>query len=103
MVVPGLGHEADGLGLGADQILQARIIGDGTPCPLHHAEGGEGGLGFPVLAEKRGIGRIGAGIAALDVIDAQSSSSISMTTSLSSSEKSTPGVCWPSRKVVSKR
>ncbi len=59
------------LEFGADQVLQAGIIGDGTPCPLHHAESGEGGLGFPVFAEKCGIGGVGAGIAALDVIDAE--------------------------------
>ena len=72
------------------------------PGALGHAEGGEARRDRPALGEKRGVDRIGAGIAALDVVDAEASS-ISATTSLSSREKSTPGVCWPSRSVVSKR
>ena len=69
MVVPGLRHKTDGRGFRADQVLQAGIIGNGTPCPLHHAEGGELGFGLSVLAEERRIGRVCAGIATLDVVD----------------------------------
>ncbi len=42
------------------------------------------------------------GIAALDIIDPEASSMAAMAI-LSSTEKSMPGVCWPSRNVVSNR
>jgi hypothetical protein len=55
-----------------------------------------------LLGKKRGVGRIGAGIAALDIIDAELVQQPAIAI-LSSTEKSMPGVCWPSRRVVSNR
>ena len=54
-------------------------------------------------AEKGGVGRVGARIAALDIVEAELIQHGSAMTFLSSTEKSMPGVCWPSRNVVSKR
>ena len=71
VVIPGLGDKADGVGLGVEQRGQPRIVGGRAARPPRHAEGGELGLQAVVLAEEFRVGRIGAGIAALDVIDAE--------------------------------
>jgi hypothetical protein len=69
VVIPGLGDEADGRGRGVEQRLQPGIIGERTADALHHAEGGEGGGKLAVFSEKGGVGRVGTGIAALDVVE----------------------------------
>ena len=70
MVVPGLGDEGDDIGVRGEKARHARIIGGGAACPFGHAEGCEtGALQLRPLREKFGIERIGAGIAALDIID----------------------------------
>ena len=61
-----------GIGLGGEQRLEARIVGDRAARPLGHAEGGELGVAErPRLGEEPGVGRVGAGIAALDIVDAE--------------------------------
>jgi hypothetical protein len=55
-----------------------------------------------LFRKEGGVERIGAGIAALDIVDAEPVEQAA-TARLSSSEKSTPVVCAPSRSVVSKR
>ena len=41
VIVPGLGDEADGVGVGLAGRLEPRIVGDRAAGPLGHAEGGE--------------------------------------------------------------
>ena len=58
--------------LAVEQRGQARIVRGRAAGPARHAEGGEGGVEFAqLLREQFGIGRIGARIAALDIIDAE--------------------------------
>ena len=71
VIIPGLGHKADGGGFRVKQILQASVVGNGAPCPLHHAKGREHRFGFSGLGEESGIRGVGTGIAALDVVHAQ--------------------------------
>ena len=54
-----------------EQRCEARIVGGRAARPPRHAEGGEGRVDLAVLAEELGVGRIGAGIAALDIVDAE--------------------------------
>ena len=71
VIVPRLGHQADGARVRLQRRLEARIVGDGAPRTLGHAEGGEGGVDEARIAiEELRIGDVGAGIAALDVVDA---------------------------------
>jgi hypothetical protein len=69
VIVPGLGDEAHRLAAGAQQVLQAGIVGGRAPRPLGHAEGGERGLERRRIGEELAVGRVGAGIAALDVVE----------------------------------
>ena len=72
VVVPGLGDEADGVGLGVEQAAQAGIVGEADARPLGHAEGGEGrARSVRFFSKKARVGRVGAGIAALDIVDAE--------------------------------
>ena len=71
MIVPGLGHEADGGGVRLHDRLKARIVGGGAARALGHAERHELGLELRRALEKRGVDRVRAGIAALDIVDAQ--------------------------------
>ncbi len=71
MVIPGLGDEADGIGLGVEQRSEARIVGEADAGPLGHAEGSEGRVLGALLPEEGVVGRVGAGIAALDIVDAE--------------------------------
>ena len=71
VIVPGLGDKTDGVGLGLEQRGEARIVGGRAAGPPRHAEGGEGGVELAVGGEQFGVGRIGAGIAALDIVDAE--------------------------------
>ena len=71
VIVPGLGDEADGVGLGVEQRREARIVGGRAAGPPRHAEGREGGARARGLGEQLGVDRIGARIAALDIVDAE--------------------------------
>ena len=71
MIVPGLGDEADGVGLGLEQRREAGIVRGRAAGPPRHAEGGEGGAELALLGEQLRVGRVGAGIAALDIVDAE--------------------------------
>ena len=71
VIVPGFGDEADGVGLRVEQRDEAGIVGRRAARPPRHAEGGELCPHRPPLGEKAGIDRIGAGIAGLDIVDAQ--------------------------------
>ena len=71
LIVPGLGDEGDDIRIRIQKTRDARIIGRRAPGALGHAEGGETGLAGGLLAEEFGIQRIGAGIAALHIIDAE--------------------------------
>ena len=103
MVVPGLGDKADRIGLGVEQRGQARIVRGRAPGPPRHAERGECRVQSAMLGEQFGVGRIGAGIAALDIVDAEFVEHARRSRRLSCSVKSTPLVCAPSRSVVSNR
>src|SRR3984893_9939952 len=63
--------EADRVGFGRECRGKARIVGSRAARALGHAEGGELRLEPARLGKERGVGRIGAVIAALDVIDAE--------------------------------
>jgi hypothetical protein len=68
----GLGDETDRVGLGFQEPREPGIVRGRTARPPRHAERRE--LRMVQLrlgGEKFGVGRIGAGIAALDVIDAE--------------------------------
>jgi hypothetical protein len=71
LIVPGLGDEGDDIRIRIQKARDARIIGRRAPGPLGHAEGGETGLAGGFLAEEFRVERIGAGIAALHIIDAE--------------------------------
>ena len=71
VIVPRLGDEADRLGLGLEQRGEPGIVRGGAAGPPRHAERGEGGVEQPHLGEQRGVDRIGARIAGLDVVDAE--------------------------------
>ena len=55
------------------------------------------------LGEEGGVGRVGAGPAALDIVDAERVQRLRDLALVLAREKSTPCVCAPSRSVVSKR
>ncbi len=71
LVIPALGDEHDGVGGAVEQSGDARIVGGGAPRALGHAEGGEMRVRRALCLEEFGVLRIGAGIAALDVVDAE--------------------------------
>src|SRR5437868_4843126 len=67
-----LRHEADQVGFCHKQPGHAGIVGDRAPRPTCHAERSEARMRKLRLgAEELGVGRIGAGIAALDIVDAE--------------------------------
>ena len=70
VVIPGLRHEADGLGLGLEQRRQSRIVRGRTAGPPRHPECRQAGAQGSVFGEKLRIDRVGARIAALDIVDA---------------------------------
>ena len=69
LIIPALGDIDDGVGVRRDEAGDSGIVGGGTASALGHAEGGEFGLHLRSLAEEFGVERIGAGIAALDVVE----------------------------------
>src|SRR5690606_12028766 len=72
VIVPRLRHEADGSGARLKYRLETRIVRYGPAGALGHVECGEPGrFQLRLIGEKRRIGRVGAWIAALDVIDAE--------------------------------
>ena len=72
MEVPGLADEAGRVRLGVEDRRQARVVGGAAAGALGHAEGGEArALERRAFGEERRVGRVGAGPAALDVIDAE--------------------------------
>ncbi len=71
VIVPALGDEADRVGLGFEQRGKARIVRGRHPWPARHAEADEGGTLRALFREEFGVGRVGAGIAALDIVDAE--------------------------------
>src|SRR6185369_17715530 len=71
MIVPGLGHKADGVRLRFEQCCKTWIVGCRTSRPARHAKGRESRAKPAIRAEEFGVGGIGARIAAFDVVDAQ--------------------------------
>src|SRR5476649_790913 len=63
--------EADSVGLSRERGGKPRVVRSRAAGALGHAEGGELRLEPARLGKQRGVGRVGAGIAALDVIDAE--------------------------------
>ena len=70
MIIPRLRDEADCIRVGVEQRRDARIVGRRTPCPLGHPESAEFCTKDRFFRKELGVERIGAGIAALDIIDA---------------------------------
>jgi hypothetical protein len=71
VVVPGFGDETNRIGLGVEQAGEPRIVRGRAPGPARHAERGEGGVQLALGREQLGVGRVGPGIAALDVVNAE--------------------------------
>src|SRR5262249_16126395 len=71
VIVPRLGDEADGTGRGFEQRGEAGIVRGRAARPPRHAEGSEGGRELALLRKKFGVDRIGTGVAALDIVDAE--------------------------------
>ena len=71
MIVGRLRDEADRVGVGGEETGKPRVVGNRAAGPPRHAEGREGRAQRPLGAEQFGVGRVRAGIAALDVIDAE--------------------------------
>ena len=69
MEVPRLGDEADRRRPGPKHVLQSRVVGDRPADALHHAERSEVGIELAILGEERRVGRIGARISTLDVVE----------------------------------
>ena len=71
VIVPGLGDEHDGVGVGGEQRGEAGIVGGRAAGALGHAEGAEPRALRRLALEEPRVERIGAGIAALDIVDAE--------------------------------
>ena len=72
MEIMGLADEADGLRARIHHLRQHLVIGRRAPGAFGHAEGEEGGaFQFRRGGEEIAIGRVGAGPAALDIVDAE--------------------------------
>ena len=72
VIVPRLRDEADRVGLGIQQAGETGIVRRRAARPACHAERGKRRVRqFRTLGKEFRVGRIGAGIAALDVIDAE--------------------------------
>ncbi len=71
VVVPGLRHEADRLRVGLQQRGKARIVRRRAAGPARHAERGEDRAHRVRLGEQLRVGRVRAGVAALDVVNAE--------------------------------
>src|SRR5205823_12242704 len=71
VVIPGLRHEADGVRLGVEQRREAGIVRGGAAGAARHAEGGEGRAQSALVGEQLRVGRVRAGIAGLDIVDAE--------------------------------
>ncbi len=71
MEVPGLAHEADRIRVGGKERLEPGIVGDRAARPLGHAEGGDLGVEGARLGEQLRVGRVRAGIAGLDIVEAE--------------------------------
>ena len=70
--VVGLADEADDRGAGVDDAGEDVVVGGGAAGTLGHAEGGEaGGAQVRGGLEEGAVGGVGAGPAALDVVDAE--------------------------------
>ena len=71
VVIPGFRHKADGIGFGFEQRREPRIVRRRAAGTARHAERGEACFEPARLGEELRVGRICAGIAAFDVIDAE--------------------------------
>ncbi len=69
MVIPALRHKTHGIGGGLQQAGQAGIVRSRNARALCHAESGKFGPRSLAALEEGRIGRIGARIAALDIIN----------------------------------
>jgi hypothetical protein len=71
MIVPAFRDKTDCIRLRVQQRHQPRVVGRRPARATRHAERGDARTQRPPLREKAGIGRIGAGITGLDVIDTE--------------------------------
>ncbi len=71
VIVPSLGDEHDGVSVRGDERGEAGIIGGRASGAFGHAEGAEPRALRRLALEEPRIERVGAGIAALDVVDAE--------------------------------
>ena len=71
VIVPALRHETDRIAPGIEQSRKAGIVGGGNAGALRHAEGDELRAGRALLRKESRIRRIGARIAALDIVQAE--------------------------------
>src|ERR1700722_7074439 len=71
VIIPGFGDKTNRVGLRVEKRDQTWIVRRRTARPPRHAEGSERRPKRPLLGKKAGVGRIGAGIAAFDIIDAK--------------------------------
>src|SRR5580704_6899127 len=71
LVIGSLGDEHDGIGGTVEEGGEAGIIGGRATRAPRHAEGGETRILRALLLEEFGVLRIGAGIASLDITDAE--------------------------------
>src|SRR5690606_5404099 len=70
--VPRLRDEADAVRFGREKRLEAGIVRDRAAGALYHAEGREAGVREAGLGrEERGVGVVGARVAAFDVVEAE--------------------------------
>ena len=72
LISAGFGDKADRIGLGLDECRKPRIVRGRTARTARHAERREFcALELRLVRKEFGVGRIGAGIAALDIVDAE--------------------------------
>ena len=72
MEVPSLGDQTDRIALRREHVLKAGVVGERPARPFGHGEGRElDRANIALLSKQLGVGRIGAWIARLDIIESE--------------------------------
>ena len=104
VIIPALGHEADRVGVRLQEASKAADRWKPRPLPAFgHAKATKDAFRVRFFSKKLGVGRVGARIAALDIIDAEGVKHAGNGDLVLDGKNRCRAVCAPSRSVVSKR